>query len=149
MTDIRKTVHKEGPRKVFFTECGGGVEDKGYYYNIIDYAGDMSKFVNITRHKTLAQAKREAKRCALDRKWTAPGTSAYYVGIPPRIIRTLKFTECHRTEVRGPQPKGQLTKFTKYDNEVEKKRKKFWDNFHKQIKWGAMPNEGKPHPPLK
>lgn len=158
MAKIRKTTHKEGARTVVCTDCAGGITDEVYYYNLIDYEGDMSDFVNITRHSTLAAGVAEAKRFAMDRKWAGPGVSTIYAGMPPQIIRTVKFIELHRVEVTGPMPQNptlprqQMIRDSKggvdYEK-IEKMReqdfKRFWDQFEEADDLNA----GKPHPPLK
>lgn len=151
-------VQKEGPRKIVSTCCGAGIEDKTYYYNIIDYDGDMSDFVNLTRHKTLTGAIKEAKRFALDRKWAGPGVSTVYAGMPPRIVRTVKLIEMHRVVVNGPMPKtptvpepeliiepGKDLSLEKLMRPGKKIFKDFWD----QYEIGEDKNVGKPHPALK
>jgi len=149
------SIQKEGPREVASTDCKSGVEDKTYYYNIIDYEGDMSDYVNITRHSTLAGAIREAKRFAMDQKWAGPGTNLFYAGMPPRIIRTVKFVEMHRVEVKGPEPKRaalpRMELLMDGNGKIDHKRmnekqtedyKKIWDQFEES----EAPNAGKPHP---
>ncbi|OGR47889.1 MAG: hypothetical protein A2X33_01080 [Elusimicrobia bacterium GWA2_51_34] len=152
---VKVSVQKDGPREIILTDCKGGVEDKTYYYNIIDYEGDMSDYVNITRHKTPTGAIREAKRFALDRNWAGPGTNAVYAGMPPMIVRTVKFVEMHRVEVKCPALKRPVfpreEPIIGKDGELDFKRmckkrdadvKKFW----KQFRNSKEPNEGKPHP---
>lgn len=81
-----------------------GCEDRTYFYNLIDFAGNMSNTVIITRHTELAKAIKEAKQFALDRDWCGPGCGPHNAGIPPRIVRTVKFTDMHRVLVEGPLP---------------------------------------------
>jgi len=152
---VKVHVQKDGAREVLVTDCENGVEDTTYYYNIVDYNGGMSDQVNITRHKTPTGAIREAKRFALDRNWAGPGTNVVYAGMPPMIVRTVKFVEMHRVEVKCPALKRPVfpreEPIIGKDGELDFKRmcekrdadvKKFW----KQFKNSKEPNEGKPHP---
>jgi hypothetical protein len=102
---VSRTKMKDGPREVVSYACPSGIEDNSYYYNLIDYGDGMTDFVNLTRHSTLKEAIVEAGRFALDRRWAGPGTSSVYAGVPPRIVRTVRFIELHRVTVMGPLPR--------------------------------------------
>lgn len=141
---------------VEFTTLEHGALDEAYYYNIVDYAGDLSDYVNITRHKTLAGAIQEAKRFELDRKWAGPRTNTVYAGVPPRIVRTVRFVELHRAEFKGPLPVMQQladcpalmgrdgdVDFEATHKQMERDHKEFWGQFEIAPK---NQNTGKPHP---
>lgn len=143
--------------KVHFTSLKHGARDEVYYYNLIDYEGNFSDYVNITRHTTLPAAIREAKRFTLDRNWAGPGTNTVYAGMPPRIVRTVRFIELHRAEVEGPLPamekapdgmpvmdKDGGVDFDATCKKTEHEFKNFWGRFT----IASKPNVGKSHPAL-
>lgn len=91
---------RDGALEVVSTHVGaGGRLDAIYYYNLVDYSGDMSDEVSITRHDTLEAAVAEAKRLARERR---PGAKAaatpFDLARPPRIVRTVRVVEVHRIE---------------------------------------------------
>jgi hypothetical protein len=169
-----KTTRKDGPRTVTATRVTDpGHTDQAYYYNIIDYAGDMTDYVNLTRHTTLEVAIKEAERLAFDRKWGGPGTNSVYGGIPPRIVRTVRLMELHRLQVDGPLPQRPCDRARREWRRIEKadidkiraledsgkdvlpelmrsdrRKMKHFEGVMNELEWADVPNKGKPHPPL-
>ncbi|OGS36429.1 MAG: hypothetical protein A2293_06530 [Elusimicrobia bacterium RIFOXYB2_FULL_49_7] len=93
--------------EVISTSNPEGVEETDCYYNIIDYAGDMSDHVMyVIKHQTLESAVQEARKFTLDRCLNRPEKGSVSDTVPPRMIRTVKFVEMHRVDYKGPLPKG-------------------------------------------
>jgi len=171
---IKTSSRADGPRKLRFSAVPEpGAVDAAYYYNLIDYNGDMRDYVNVTRHQTLAEAVKEAERLASDRKWAGPGTNDFYAGVPPRVVRTFRMAEVHRVEVEGPLPQSAFQKADElwkieeraYEEKIsqlvkagkdpapmtlefQKRRMDHFAGLEEQFEWAPTPNAGQPHPPL-
>lgn len=108
MKRMNRRRFKDGSRTVMESALGNGLTDTSFVYNLIDYSGDMSDYVVLSRHLEIKEAIKEARKVTTDLKWAAPWASSCYIGVPPRIVRTVRFTELHRIEVRGPLPKSEV-----------------------------------------